>query len=153
MNFIYGIPGIQIVGAYLSGCPFIYKGHPFAAVTNTTLAKMLLAAGADPSFFQKVEGFGGGIASRRHRRPRRGGLRHRLRGDRPQDPAGHAACAASASRAAAATGPTSTTATRDEELGRIATRLTYAKLGFGSHKCTSSTASPRTRRRSAGSIR
>ncbi len=48
MNFIYGIPGIQIVGAYLSGCPFIFKGHPFAAVTNDTLAKMLLAAGADP---------------------------------------------------------------------------------------------------------
>src|SRR5690606_16746113 len=25
MNFIYGIPGIQIVGAYLSGSPFIFK--------------------------------------------------------------------------------------------------------------------------------
>ena len=61
MNFIYGISGIQIAGAYLSGCPFIYKGHPFAALTNTTLIRMLLAAGADPRGIQKVEGFGPGV--------------------------------------------------------------------------------------------
>jgi hypothetical protein len=30
MNFIWGIPGIHLVGAYLAGVPFIYKGHPFA---------------------------------------------------------------------------------------------------------------------------
>ncbi|MFX6760107.1 aldehyde dehydrogenase family protein, partial [Acinetobacter baumannii] len=41
MNFIYGIPGIQIVGCYLSGSPMIFKGHPFSAVTSTTLIKML----------------------------------------------------------------------------------------------------------------
>ena len=31
MNFVYGIPGIQIVGCYLSGSPMIFKGHPFSA--------------------------------------------------------------------------------------------------------------------------
>ncbi|MEO8874511.1 MAG: aldehyde dehydrogenase family protein, partial [Polyangiaceae bacterium] len=36
MNFIYGIPGIQIVGCYLSGSPMIFKGHPFSAITSTT---------------------------------------------------------------------------------------------------------------------
>ena len=30
MNFIWGIPGIHLVGAYLAGVPFIYKGHPYA---------------------------------------------------------------------------------------------------------------------------
>jgi acyl-CoA reductase-like NAD-dependent aldehyde dehydrogenase len=136
MNFIYGIPGIQIVGAYLSGCPFIYKGHPFAAVTNDTLAKMLLAAGADPSFFQKVEGFGGGVASlatdRRvavvsltrseetARKIQQGRGLRRLRFE-----------GGGCNWAYVDDGYS------DEELGRIATRLTYAKLGFGSHKCTS----------------
>jgi acyl-CoA reductase-like NAD-dependent aldehyde dehydrogenase len=136
MNFIYGIPGIQIAGAYLSGCPFIYKGHPYSAVTNTTLAKLLLAAGADPAFFHSVQGFGGGIASlatderiavvsvtgsadtARKIQQGRGLRRTRFEGggcnwafvDDGYD---------------------------DAELGRIATRLTYAKLGFGSHKCTS----------------
>ncbi len=136
MNFIYGIPGIQIIGAYLSGCPFIYKGHPFAAVTNDTLAKMLLAAGADPSFFQKVEGFGGGVASlatdRRiavvsvtgsedtARKIQQGRGLRRLRFE-----------GGGCNWAYVDDGYS------DEELGRIATRLTYAKLGFGSHKCTS----------------
>ncbi|MFM2153529.1 MAG: hypothetical protein RL199_1964, partial [Pseudomonadota bacterium] len=61
MNFIWGIPGIQIIGAYLSGCPFIYKGHPFSAITNTTIIRMLIAAGGDPRFVQKLEGFGKGV--------------------------------------------------------------------------------------------
>jgi acyl-CoA reductase-like NAD-dependent aldehyde dehydrogenase len=61
MNFIYGIPGIQIVACYLSGSPMILKGHPFSAITSTTLAKMLLAAGADPRVVHKLEGFGGDI--------------------------------------------------------------------------------------------
>ena len=43
--------------------PFIYKGHPYAAITNTTMIRMMLAAGADPAYVQKVEGFGKGIAS------------------------------------------------------------------------------------------
>ena len=146
MNFIYGIPGIQILGAYLSGCPFIYKGHPFAAATNDTLAKMLLAAGADPSFFQKVEGFGGGIATlatdpriavvsvtgsaetAKKIQDGRGLRRLRFEGG-------------GCNWAWVDDGYS------DEELSRIATRLTYAKLGFGSHKCTSLhgvTASPAT---------
>src|SRR5262249_19633277 len=46
MNFIWGIPGIHLVGAYLAGVPFIYKGHPYAAISNTTMIRMMLAAGA-----------------------------------------------------------------------------------------------------------
>ncbi|MHB1843922.1 MAG: aldehyde dehydrogenase family protein [Deltaproteobacteria bacterium] len=136
MNFIYGIPGIQVVGAYLSGCPFIYKGHPFAAVTNTTLSKLLLASGADPAFFQKVEGFGPGIASlatdpriavvsvtgsaetARKIQEGRGLRRVRFEGG-------------GCNWAFVDDGYS------DEELGRIAVRLAYSKLGFGSHKCTS----------------
>ena len=63
MNFIYGIPGIQIVGCYLSGSPMIFKGHPFSAITSTTLIRMLVAAGADPRAVHKLEGFGGDIAT------------------------------------------------------------------------------------------
>jgi acyl-CoA reductase-like NAD-dependent aldehyde dehydrogenase len=136
MNFIYGIPGIQIIGAYLSGCPFIFKGHPFAAATNTTLAKLLLAAGADPSAFQKVEGFGGGVATlatdarikvvsvtgsadtARKIQEGRGLQRVRFEGG-------------GCNWAFVDDGYS------DAELERIAVRLTYAKLGFGSHKCTS----------------
>ncbi len=136
MNFIYGIPGIQIVGAYLSGCPFVFKGHPFAAATNTTLARMLLAAGADPAAFQKVEGFGGGVATlatdprikvvsvtgsaetARKIQEGRGLNRVRFEGG-------------GCNWAFVDDGYS------DAELERIAVRLTYAKCGFGSHKCTS----------------
>jgi len=62
MNFIWGIPMIHLTGAYLIGCPWILKGHPFAAATNTSMVRSFLAAGADPRFIQKVEGFGKGIA-------------------------------------------------------------------------------------------
>ncbi len=135
MNFIYGIPGIQIVGAYLSGCPFVFKGHPFAAATNTTLAKLLLAAGADPAFFQKVEGFGPGVSTlatdpriavvsvtgsadtARKIQEGRGLRRVRFEGG-------------GCNWAFVDDGYS------DEEVGRIAARLTYSKLGLGSHKCT-----------------
>ncbi len=136
MNFIWGIPGIQIIGAYLSGCPFIYKGHPFSAITNTTIIRMLIAAGADPRFVHKLEGFGKGISS--------------LVGD-------HRVAVVSV------TGSSETAKTisdqrglfrtrfegggcnwsyvddgySDAEIQKIAERLTYAKLGFSSHKCTS----------------
>ncbi len=136
MNFIYGIPGIQILGAYLSGCPVTYKGHPFAGVTNDTLAKLLIASGADPAFFQKVEGFGGGVATlatdpriavvsvtgsaETARKIQQGRGLRRLRFE-----------GGGCNWAFVDEGYT------DEELTRIATRLTYAKLGFGSHKCTS----------------
>ena len=62
MNFIWGIPTIHLAGAYLAGCPWILKGHPFAALTNTSMVRAFVAAGADPRFVQKVEGFGKGIA-------------------------------------------------------------------------------------------
>jgi alpha-ketoglutaric semialdehyde dehydrogenase len=135
MNFIYGIPGIQIVGAYLSGCPFIFKGHPFAGVTNTTLAKMLLAAGADPAAFQKVEGFGKGI--------------EKLATDPRIAVVSVTGSAETARKIQQGRGLRRTCfegggcnwafvddGYDDEELTRIATRLVYAKLGFGSHKCT-----------------
>src|SRR6266850_2258574 len=62
MNFIWGIPMIHLAGAYLIGCPWILKGHPFSAATNASMVRCFLAAGADPRFIQKVEGFGKGIA-------------------------------------------------------------------------------------------
>lgn len=136
MNFIYGIPGIHLMGAYLAGVPFIYKGHPFAALSNTTMVRMLLAAGADPAYVQKVEGFGGGIAglatdervavvavtgsSETARKIQAGRGLRRLRFE----------------------GGGCNWAWVDDgyseaELKKIAVRLTYSKLGFGSHKCTS----------------
>jgi acyl-CoA reductase-like NAD-dependent aldehyde dehydrogenase len=135
MNFIYGIPGIQIVACYLSGSPLVFKGHPFSAITSTTLVKMLLAAGADPRAVHKIEGFGKdidplvsdprvalvsvtgsaetakAIQARRGVRPVRfegGGCNWAWVDD------GYA----------------------DDDLQAIAARLAYAKLGLGSHKCT-----------------
>src|SRR5260370_14628712 len=58
MNFIYGLPGIQTAACFLSGSPMIFKGHPFSAITSTTLIKMLIAAGADPRAVHKIEGYG-----------------------------------------------------------------------------------------------
>ncbi|HET9037823.1 MAG TPA: aldehyde dehydrogenase family protein, partial [Myxococcaceae bacterium] len=136
MNFIWGIPGIHLVGAYLAGVPFIYKGHPYAAITNTTMIRMMLAAGADPAYVQKVEGFGKGISS--------------LATDKRVT-------------VVAVTGSSETAAKiqegrglnrlrfegggcnwcyvddgyTPEELKKIAIRLTYSVCGFGAHKCTS----------------
>jgi acyl-CoA reductase-like NAD-dependent aldehyde dehydrogenase len=136
MNFIWGIPGIHLVGAYLAGVPFIYKGHPFAAISNTTMIRMMLAAGADPGYVQKVEGFGKGIA--------------KLATDKRVT-------------VVAVTGSSETAAKiqegrglnrlrfegggcnwcyvddgyTPEELKKIAIRLTYSVCGFGAHKCTS----------------
>jgi acyl-CoA reductase-like NAD-dependent aldehyde dehydrogenase len=136
MNFIWGIPGIHLVGAYLAGVPFIYKGHPFAAISNTTMIRMMLAGGADPAYVQKVEGFGKGIA--------------KLATDKRVT-------------VVAVTGSSETAAKiqegrglnrlrfegggcnwcyvddgySPEELRKIAVRLTYSVCGFGAHKCTS----------------
>ncbi len=135
MNFIYGIPGIQIVACYLSGSPMIFKGHPFCAITSTTLVRMLLGAGAAPRAVHKIEGFGGDIAplvadprvavvsvtgsvetarkiqSARGVRPVRfegGGCNWSFVDD----------------------------GFTDDDLHKIAVRLAYSKLGLGSHKCT-----------------
>jgi acyl-CoA reductase-like NAD-dependent aldehyde dehydrogenase len=136
MNFIWGIPGIQIIGAYLAGCPFVFKGHPFSAITNTTIIRMLIAAGADPAFVHKIEGFGKDIAAvasdprvavvsvtgssetARSIQESRGLGRTRFEGG------GCNWCWVDDGYS-------------NEELTRIAERLTYAKLGFSSHKCTS----------------
>lgn len=136
MNFIWGIPGIQIIGAYLSGCPMIYKGHPFSAITNTTIIRMLIAAGADPRFVHKLEGFGKGIGTlvgdrriavvsvtgssetAKHISEQRGLFRTRFEGG-------------GCNWSYVDDGYT------DAEIQKIAERLTYAKLGFSSHKCTS----------------
>jgi acyl-CoA reductase-like NAD-dependent aldehyde dehydrogenase len=136
MNFIYGIPGIQIVGCYLSGSPMIFKGHPFCAITSTTLIKMLIAAGADPRAVHKLEGFGGDIQKLTSD--------HRI---------AVVSVTGSAETAKAIQASRDVRPTKfegggcnwswiddgytDEELNRIAVRLTYSKLGLGSHKCTS----------------
>lgn len=136
MNFIWGIAGIQVIGAYLSGCPFVFKGHPFSAITNTTLIRMLLAAGADPRFVHKLEGFGSGVktlatdarvavvsvtgSSETARTMQEGRGLRRLRFE-----------------GGGCNWAWVDDAYTDEELSRVAERLTYAKLGFSSHKCTS----------------
>ena len=136
MNFIWGIPGIHLVGAYLAGVPFIYKGHPFAAITNTTMIRMMIAAGADPAYVQKVEGFGKGIAS--------------LATDRRVTVVAVTGSSETASKIQQGRGlnrlrfegggcnwcyvDDGYTA---EELRKIAVRLTYSVCGFGAHKCTS----------------
>jgi malonate-semialdehyde dehydrogenase (acetylating)/methylmalonate-semialdehyde dehydrogenase len=136
MNFIYGIPGIHLIGAYLAGVPFIYKGHPFAALSNTTMIRMLVAAGADPRYVQKVEGFGGGIAS--------------LATDERVAVVAVTGSSETARKIQAGRGLNRLRfegggcnwswvddGFSEAELKRIAVRLTYSKLGFGSHKCTS----------------
>jgi acyl-CoA reductase-like NAD-dependent aldehyde dehydrogenase len=136
MNFIYGIPGIQIVGCYLSGSPMIFKGHPFSAITSTTLIKMLVAAGADPRAVHKIEGFGGDIAglTRDHRiavvsltgSAETAKVIQSGRDVRPVKFEGGGCNWAWIDDGYS-----------EEELNRIAVRLTYSKLGLGSHKCTS----------------
>jgi acyl-CoA reductase-like NAD-dependent aldehyde dehydrogenase len=136
MNFIYGIPGIQVVACYLSGSPMIFKGHPFSAITSTTIIRMLIAAGADPRAVHKIEGFGGDV-------------RPLVEDDRVA--------------VVSVTGSAETAKTlqairgvrpvrfegggcnwswiddglTDGDLKKIAVRLAYSKLGLGSHKCTS----------------
>jgi acyl-CoA reductase-like NAD-dependent aldehyde dehydrogenase len=135
MNFIYGIPGIQIIGCYLSGSPMIFKGHPFSAITSTTLIRMLIAAGADPRAVHKLEGFGGDIANltkddriavvsvtgsaetAKHIQS--------VRGVRPVKFEGGGCNWAYVDDGYS-----------DAELDKIATRLAYSKLGMGGHKCT-----------------
>ncbi len=146
MNFIWGIPGIHLVGAYLAGVPLIYKGHPFAAITNTTMIRMMLAAGADPAYVQKVEGFGKGIGS--------------LATDRRVTVVAVTGSSETASniqegrglnRLRFEGGGCNWSYVDDgytpEELRKIAVRLAYSVCGFGAHKCTSLhgvAASPRT---------
>jgi len=135
MNFIWGIPMIHLAGAYLTGCPWIFKGHPFAGATNTSMVRCFLAAGADPRFIQKVEGFGKGIAPL--------ATDHRV---------AVVAVTGSSDTARAISSGRGLARTRfegggcnwawvddgydDGELEKIAERLAYAKLGLSSHKCT-----------------
>ncbi len=135
MNFIYGIPGIQIVGCYLSGSPLIFKGHPLSAITTTTLVKMLIAAGADPRAVHKVEGFGGDIA------PLVDDPRVAVVSVTGSAETAKAIQAARGVRPVRFEGGGCNWAWiddgfSDDELRRIAARLAYSKLGLGSHKCT-----------------
>ncbi len=136
MNFIWGIPGIHLVGAYLAGVPFIYKGHPYAGITNTTMIRMMIAAGADPAYVQKVEGFGKGIAS--------------LATDRrvtvvavtgSSETAGKIQQGRGLNRLRFEGGGCNWSFVDDgyspEDLKKIAVRLAYSVCGFGAHKCTS----------------
>ena len=146
MNFIYGIPTIQIVGCYLAGSPFVFKGHPFAAITNTTLVRMLLAAGADPRAVHKVEGFGGNVSAL------------------PADPRIKVASVTGSDRTAEKIQRDRglrrlwfegggcnwcwvDDGYSDDEIERIAKRLAYSWLALSTHKCSSLhgvAASPRT---------
>lgn len=135
MNFIYGIPCIQFIGAYLVGAPFVLKGHPLAAIATTTMMRMLMAAGADPRCVQKIEGFGKGVESLVHDErvavvsvtgsDATAARMQSLRGVRPVRFEG-GGCNWSYIDDGFS----------DEELRKIAVRLTYSKLGFSSHKCT-----------------
>jgi acyl-CoA reductase-like NAD-dependent aldehyde dehydrogenase len=135
MNFIYGIPGIQIIGCYLSGSPMIFKGHPMSAITSTTIVKMLIAAGADPRAVYKLEGFGGDVTP--------------LVADERIAVVSLTGSVETAKKLQAARGVRPVRfegggcnwawiddGFSDEELEKIAIRLAYSKLGLGSHKCT-----------------
>jgi acyl-CoA reductase-like NAD-dependent aldehyde dehydrogenase len=135
MNFIYGIPVIQMLGCYLSGSPFIFKGHPFAAITNTTLIRMLLAAGADPAAVQKLEGFGKEIA------PLATDLRVAVVSVTGSEETAQAIQRERGVRPLRFEGGGCNWAWIDDgfddsEMQRIAERLTYSKLALSSHKCT-----------------
>ncbi|HVP59778.1 MAG TPA: aldehyde dehydrogenase family protein [Myxococcaceae bacterium] len=136
MNFIWGIPGIHLVGAYLAGVPFIYKGHPYAGITNTTMIRMMIAAGADPAYVQSIQGFGKGIAS--------------LATDRRVTVVAVTGSSETASKIQQGRGLNRLRfegggcnwsyvddGYTPEELKRIAVRLAYSVCGFGAHKCTS----------------
>jgi acyl-CoA reductase-like NAD-dependent aldehyde dehydrogenase len=135
MNFVYGIPGIQMVACYLSGSPMIFKGHPFCAITSTTLTKMLLAAGADPRAVHKVEGFGGDVGP--------------IVEDRRIAVVSVTGSAETAKALQAKRGVRPVKfegggcnwswiddGFSEDELNKMAVRLAYSKLGLGSHKCT-----------------
>jgi acyl-CoA reductase-like NAD-dependent aldehyde dehydrogenase len=135
MNFVYGIPAIQVIGCYLGGSPFVLKGHPFSAIATTTLVKMLLAAGADPRTVHKVEGFGGDVAP--------------LVEDPRVVVVSLTGSVETAKKLQAARGVRTVRfegggcnwcwvddGFADAELRRIAARLAYSKAGLGSHKCT-----------------
>ncbi len=135
MNFIYGIPVIQIVGCYMSGSPMIFKGHPFGGICNTVMMRMMLAAGANPRTIHKLEGFGGGIA-----------------GLATHEKVAVVSLTGSEKTAKAIQKGRGVRTLKfegggcnwswiddnysDDELKKIAIRLTYSKLGFSSHKCT-----------------
>jgi acyl-CoA reductase-like NAD-dependent aldehyde dehydrogenase len=135
MNFIYGIPGIQIVGCYMSGSPMIFKGHPYGGICNTVMIRMLIAAGADPRTVHKLEGFGKGIA---------GLATHEKVAVVSLTGSEHTAKAIASGRGVrtlkfeggGCNWAYVDSSFSDEELKRIAIRLTYSKLGFSSHKCT-----------------
>jgi acyl-CoA reductase-like NAD-dependent aldehyde dehydrogenase len=136
MNFIYGIPGIQMVACYLSGSPMILKGHPFGAIASTTLVKMLLAAGADPRAVHKVEGFGADV------RPLVADPRIAVVSVTGSAETAKTIQAARGVRPVRFEGGGCNWAWIDDgyseaDLQRIAARLAYSKLGMGSHKCTS----------------
>lgn len=135
MNFIYGIPCIQFLGAYLMNCPFVFKGHPYSAIANTSMMRMLIAAGADPRAVQKIEGFGKGIEGLVSDQrvavvsvtgsDETAAHMQRLRGVRPVKFEGGGSNWAFVDEGFS-----------DDDLKKIAVRLVYSKLGFSSHKCT-----------------
>ncbi|MEB3329358.1 MAG: aldehyde dehydrogenase family protein [Candidatus Sericytochromatia bacterium] len=135
MNFIYGIPVIQLVGCYMAGSPMVFKGHPFGGICNTVMMRMLLAAGANPRAVHKLEGFGSGIASlATHEKVAVVSLTG-------SEKTAKAIASGRGVRTLKFEGGGCNWAFvdegyTDEDLNRIAVRLVYSKLGFSSHKCT-----------------
>ncbi len=135
MNFIWGIPMIHLAGAYLAGCPWILKGHPYSALTNTSMVRAFLAAGADPRFIQKVEGFGKGIA-KLATDPRVAVVAVTGSSDTARSISAGRGLARTRFEGGGCNWSWVDDGYSDQELNQIAVRLTYAKLGLSSHKCT-----------------
>ena len=87
MNFIYGIPGIQIVACYLSGSPLIFKGHPLQRDhVDDARSRCSLAAGRRPARGAQGRGLRRRHRAARRRPARRGRQRDRERRDGEGDP-------------------------------------------------------------------
>ncbi|TSC69736.1 MAG: proline dehydrogenase / delta 1-pyrroline-5-carboxylate dehydrogenase [Parcubacteria group bacterium Gr01-1014_70] len=139
MNFVWGIPVIQLVAAYLAGNPIIFKGHPFTAISNEHIIRLLIAAGADPLALQVIQGFGKDVEQIAI--DRRIKIVHITGSYETADHIRARRAGAHAGGALYNEGGGCNWAWIDdnfnnEELEQIAIRLVYSKLALSSHKCT-----------------
>ena len=139
MNFVWGIPVIQLVAAYLAGNPIIFKGHPLTAISNEHIIRLFIAAGADPFRLQMIQGFGKDI-EKLATDPRikivhvTGSYEtaDRIRAKRSLAHAGGALY----NEGGGCNWAWIDVDFDDKDMLRIAIRLAYSKLGLSSHKCT-----------------
>ena len=153
MNFIYGIPGIQIVGCYLSGSPMIFKGHPFSAITSTTLTKMMIAAGADPRCSAQARRLRRRHLDAHDRPPRGRGEPHRQRRDGEDDSGRPRRSAGEVRRRRLQLGLRRRRVYRRRARSDRRAPLVLEAGARGRTSARASTASPRARPRSTGSSR